>query len=63
LCNAAGSFVPISCLYEGNLEKTSLGSKLVVPAGEKDEDRELLEKYTLLMRKRMEIDWASVGKL
>ncbi|XP_022680844.1 xylulose kinase-like isoform X1 [Setaria italica] len=28
LCNAGGSFVPISCLYEGNLEKTSLGSKL-----------------------------------
>ncbi|OEL22866.1 Xylulose kinase [Dichanthelium oligosanthes] len=44
LCNAEGSFVPISCLYEGNLEKTSLGSKLAVPAGDKEEDRELLKK-------------------
>jgi len=56
LCNAQGSFVPISCLYKGNLEKTSLGSKLAVPAGNKEEDRELLQKYTLLMRKRMEIE-------
>jgi xylulokinase len=63
LCNAEGSFVPISCLYEGNLEKTSLGSKLVVPAREKDEDRELLGKYTLLMRKRMEIERRLVEKI
>ncbi|KAK3125841.1 hypothetical protein QOZ80_7BG0610390 [Eleusine coracana subsp. coracana] len=63
LCNAEGSFVPISCLYEGNLERTSLGSKLVVPAGEKDEDRELLKKYTLLMRKRMEIERRLVEKI
>jgi len=43
-------------LYQGNLEKTSLGSKLAVPAGDKEEDRELLQKYTVLMRKRMEIE-------
>ncbi|RLM87608.1 xylulose kinase-like [Panicum miliaceum] len=63
LCNAEGSFVPISCLYEGNLEKTSLGSKLAVPAGDKEEDRELLKKYTLLMRKRMEIERRLVEKI
>jgi xylulokinase len=62
LCNAGGRFVPISCLYEGNLEKTSLGSKLAVPAGDK-EDRELLKKYTLLMRKRMEIERRLVEKI
>ncbi|CAN6176387.1 unnamed protein product [Urochloa humidicola] len=63
LCNAGGSFVPISCLYEGNLEKTSLGSKLAAPAGDKEEDRELLNKYTLLMRKRMEIEKRLVEKI
>jgi len=63
LCNAQGSFVPISCLYQGNLEKTSLGSKLAVPAGDKEEDRELLQKYTLLMRKRMEIERRLVEKI
>ncbi|KAF8668898.1 hypothetical protein HU200_052102 [Digitaria exilis] len=63
LCNAKGSFVPISCLYEGNLEKTSLGSKLAVSAGDKEEDRELLKKYTLLVRKRMEIERRLVEKI
>ncbi|CAN6199994.1 unnamed protein product [Urochloa humidicola] len=63
LCKVAGSFVPISCLYEGNLEKTPLGSKLAVPAGDKEEDRELLKKYTLLMRKRMEIEKRLVEKI
>nr|CAB3458756.1 unnamed protein product [Digitaria exilis] len=63
LCNAKGSFVPISCLYEGNLEKTSLGSKLAVPAGDEEEDRELLKKYTLLVRKRMEIERRLVEKI
>jgi len=63
LCNTKGSFVPISCLYEGNLEKTSLGSKLAVPAGEEEEDRELLKKYTLLMSKRMEIERRLVEKI
>lgn len=63
LCNAQGSFVPISCLYQGNLEKTSLGSKLAVPAGDKEQDRELLQKYTILMRKRMEIERRLVEKI
>jgi len=49
-------------LYKGNLEKTSLGSKLAVPAGE-EEDRELLKKYTLLMSKRMEIERRLVEKI
>jgi xylulokinase len=34
-----------------------------VPARENDEDRELLGKYTLLMRKRMEIERRLVEKI
>jgi xylulokinase len=34
-----------------------------VPAGDKEEDRELLQKYTLLMRKRMEIERRLVEKI
>lgn len=49
-------------MYMGNLEKTSLGAKLAVPApGE--EGRELLEKYTVLMKKRMEIERRLVEKI
>lgn len=63
LCNEEGSFVPISCMYKGNLEKTSLGAKLTVPARDEEEDRELLKKYTLLMGKRMEIERRLVEKI
>ena len=64
LCNKEGSFVPISCLDMGNLEKTSLGATLAVPApGDGEEDRELLRKYTLLMTKRMEIERRLVEKI
>lgn len=50
-------------MYKGNLEKTSLGAKLAVPAGDEEEDRELLGKYTLLMRKRLEIERRLVEKI
>nr|CAD1828179.1 unnamed protein product [Ananas comosus var. bracteatus] len=47
----------------GKLDKTSLGAKLAVPAGEKEEDKDLLEKYSLVVRKRMEIEKRLVEKL
>lgn len=52
LCDKAGHFVPISCMYEKKLEKTSLSCKLSMPAG----DTQLFSRYTFLMRKRMEIE-------
>lgn len=58
LCNKEGAFVPISNMYEGKLEKTSLAAKLAMKAGGK----ELLSKYTLMMKKRMEIEKALVDK-
>ncbi|XP_068656448.1 xylulose kinase 2 [Aristolochia californica] len=59
VCNKKGSFVPISCMYEGKLEKTSLECKLAMPAG----DEQLFLKYTSLMKKRMEIEDRLVEKL
>eukprot|EP00268_Persea_americana_P067271 TRINITY_DN9236_c0_g1_i1.p1 TRINITY_DN9236_c0_g1~~TRINITY_DN9236_c0_g1_i1.p1 ORF type:complete len:559 (+),score=119.21 TRINITY_DN9236_c0_g1_i1:343-2019(+) len=59
LCNKAGKFVPISCMYDNKLEKTSLSCHLTMPAG----DAQLLSKYTLLMKKRMEIEDQLVQKL
>jgi xylulokinase len=50
-------------MYMGNLEKTSLGAKLAVPAPGEGEDKELLKKYTLLMKKRMEIERRLVEKI
>lgn len=58
LCNKEGKFVPISALYENNFEKTSLSPKLLKPAG----DKELLSKYALLVKKRMEIEKDLVEK-
>lgn len=52
LCSQKGSFVPIADLYEGKLEKSALSCKLSVNAG----DQELVSKYALLMKKRMEIE-------
>ncbi|CAK9173899.1 unnamed protein product [Ilex paraguariensis] len=59
LCNKKGSFVPISCMYMDKLDKTSLGCKLAVDAG----DQELVAKYSSLMKKRMEIENRLVQKL
>ncbi|PSS31526.1 Xylulose kinase [Actinidia chinensis var. chinensis] len=59
LCDKRGSFVPISCLYMDKLEKTSLSCKLAAAAG----DQELVAKYGLLMKKRLEIENRLVQKL
>lgn len=59
LCNKNGRFVHISGMYKDKLEKTSLGCKLAVTA----EDQELAGKYTLLMKRRMEIENRLVEKL
>lgn len=59
LCNKAGGFVPISSMYEDKLDKTALRAKLSKPAG----DKELLDKYALLVKKRMEIEKNLVEKL
>ncbi|THG06539.1 hypothetical protein TEA_025038 [Camellia sinensis var. sinensis] len=59
LCNKKGSFVPISCMYMDKLEKTSLACKLSVNAG----DQELVNKYGLFMKKRLEIENRLVQKL
>ncbi|ONK64909.1 uncharacterized protein A4U43_C07F31370 [Asparagus officinalis] len=58
LCNKERKFVPISALYEDRLEKTSLRTMLSKPAG----DRELLSKYSLMVKKRMEIEKGLVEK-
>ncbi|XP_073006259.1 xylulose kinase 2 isoform X2 [Typha latifolia] len=62
LCNKEGKFVPISCIYEGKLDKTSLSAKLAIPVGEDKEDKELLHKYALIMKKRMEIEKCLISK-
>ncbi|KFK36514.1 hypothetical protein AALP_AA4G134000 [Arabis alpina] len=59
LCNKKGSFVPISHLYEGKLETTSLNCKLKVKAG----DENVASSYGLLMKQRMEIEKKLVEKL
>lgn len=59
LCNAKGGFVPVSCMYGNKMEKTSLSCKLAVTAG----DQQLVNKYSLLMKKRMQIENQLVEKL
>ncbi|KAG6402606.1 hypothetical protein SASPL_134803 [Salvia splendens] len=59
LCSKKGSFVPISSMYSGKLEKTSLNCQLAVAAGGHD----LVSKYGLLMKKRVEIENHLVQKL
>lgn len=56
LCNRQGEFVPVSCVYSGRLDRTSLSMKLAVPFGDSEGDIELLNNYTLLMKKRLEIE-------
>uniref|UniRef100_A0A9I9DKD2 Xylulose kinase n=1 Tax=Cucumis melo TaxID=3656 RepID=A0A9I9DKD2_CUCME len=58
LCNKKGSFVPISTMYKDKLEKTSLACKLSVAAG----DQDLVSKYVVLMKKRIEIENSLVLK-
>lgn len=52
LCSSKGSFVPFSQIYENKLENSALSCKLSMAAG----DRELLSKYSMLMKKRIEIE-------
>ncbi|XP_073154495.1 xylulose kinase 2 [Henckelia pumila] len=59
LCNKKGGFVPISSMYMDKLEQTSLNCKLAATSG----DEELVTKYALLMKKRMEIENNLVKKL
>ncbi|WOH07001.1 hypothetical protein DCAR_0626430 [Daucus carota subsp. sativus] len=59
LCNKKGKFVPISDMYKSKLDKTSLGCKLAVSAG----DKELITKYGFVMKKRMEIENRLAQKL
>lgn len=51
--------MPISSMYMDKLEKTSLSCKLAAPAG----DQELVAKYGLFMKKRLEIENRLVEKL
>ncbi|XAR62030.1 Xylulokinase [Bertholletia excelsa] len=59
LCNEKGRFIPISSMYMDKLEETSLRCKLSAAAGEE----ELVGKYSLFMRKRLEIEKRLVQKL
>lgn len=59
LCDEKGAFVPIKCMYIDRLEHTSLNCKLSAPAG----DQELIENYTTLMKRRVEIENDLVQKL
>ncbi|XP_020594842.1 xylulose kinase-like [Phalaenopsis equestris] len=59
ICNREGDFVPISQLYEGKLDRTSLAAKLARPAGEK----KLFARYSLLMKMRMQIEKNLVHRL
>lgn len=51
--------MPISCLYKDKLEKTAFGCKLVATV----EDEQLVAKYGVLVKKRMEIENRLVQKL
>uniref|UniRef100_A0A8R7TKC5 Uncharacterized protein n=1 Tax=Triticum urartu TaxID=4572 RepID=A0A8R7TKC5_TRIUA len=56
LCKQQGEFVPIARVYSGGSDTTSLSMKLAVPFGGCEGDDELLNKYTLLVKKRLEIE-------
>jgi xylulokinase len=43
-------------VYSGGLDRTSVTMKLAVPFGDCERDTELLNNYTLLVRKRLEIE-------
>ncbi|ERM98718.1 xylulose kinase [Amborella trichopoda] len=58
LCKKQGSFVPFSCLYENKLEKSSLNLRLLTGAGDKD----IVSKYTFMMKKRMQLEDQLVKK-
>lgn len=51
--------MPMSSLYMDRLEQTSLNCKLAVAAG----NVELVSKYNIVMKKRMELEKRLVEKL
>ncbi|XP_059279517.1 xylulose kinase 2-like isoform X2 [Lycium ferocissimum] len=59
LCDQKGKFVPISDMYLRKLEETSLKCKLAMPAAGQD----LIDRYTLLMNKRLEIENRLIQRL
>ncbi|XP_060199208.1 xylulose kinase 2-like isoform X2 [Lycium barbarum] len=59
LCDQKGKFVPISDMYLRKLEETSLKYKLAMPAAGQD----LIDRYTLLMNKRLEIENRLIQRL
>lgn len=59
LCNENGAFVPIKTMYTDRLEHTSLNCKLSATPG----DEQLVDNYTLMMKKRAEIENKLVRKL
>ncbi|CAH1438694.1 unnamed protein product [Lactuca virosa] len=61
VCENKGSFVPISYLYKDKLEKTAFGCKAVATITA--QDNELVAKYALFMKKRMEIENRLVQRL
>ncbi|PRQ20830.1 putative xylulokinase [Rosa chinensis] len=58
LCSTKGTFVPFSCLYEKKSGNTSLKCKL-----EAVSDKNLVNKYALMVKKRLEIENRLVEKL
>ncbi|CAM0147189.1 unnamed protein product [Urochloa decumbens] len=56
LCNQQDEFVSFSNVYSGRDDGSSLSMKLAVPFGDCKRDTELLNSYTLLVKKRMEIE-------
>lgn len=59
LCNKKGTFVPISDMYKDKLDKTSLRCKLAATA----KDVQLVSKYGLFLKKRIEIENRLVQRL
>ncbi|CAD6269458.1 unnamed protein product [Miscanthus lutarioriparius] len=62
LCKQQDEFVPFSCVYSGRLDGTSLSMKLAVPFGDCEGDTELLNNYTLLVKKRLEIEQKLIAR-
>ncbi|KAM5575163.1 xylulose kinase 2-like [Rosa sericea] len=58
LCSTKGTFVPFLCLYEKKSGNTSLKCKL-----EAVSDKNLVKKYALMVKKRLEIENRLVEKL
>nr|GEW47892.1 xylulose kinase [Tanacetum cinerariifolium] len=59
VCHKQGSFIPISCMYKDKLEKTAFGCKLAVTTN----DHQLVVKYAIMVKKRMEIENRLIEKL